>query len=106
MYHATRKCGVLTDFDFAWLMRIPGTDRDLTGIIPFMALELLQDQYWKGDITRCYHHELEAFVWMLPFVFLAYDNGQFDRKAPFVVDWMSPTAILVVRRKLISLLFN
>ena len=90
MYHPNRKCGVLIDFDltvFAWLTRVPGTDR--TSTIPFMALELLQDQYWKGDITRCYHHELEAFVWMLPFVFLAYDNGQFDRKAPFVVDWMT-----------------
>ena len=90
MYHPIRKCGVLTDFDltvFAWLTRVPGTNR--TGTIPFMALELLQDQYWKGNITRRYHHELEAFMWMLPFVFLAYDNGKFDRKAPFVVDWMT-----------------
>ena len=89
MYHATRKCGVLTDFDFAWLMRIPGTDRDLTGIIPFMALELLCDGYWKGNITRRYHHELEAFIWMLPFVFLAYDNGNFQPKTPFIKDWMT-----------------
>ena len=90
MYHPTRKCGVLTDFDltvFAWLTRIPGTDR--TGALPFMALELLDDEYWKGNITRRYHHELEAFIWMLPFVFLAYDDGKFDRKAPFVVDWMT-----------------
>ena len=90
MYHPIRKCGVLTDFDltvFAWLTRVPGNDR--TGTIPFMALELLDDEYWKGNITRRYHHELEAFIWMLPFVFLAYDDGKFDRKAPFVVDWMT-----------------
>ncbi len=90
MYHPIRKCGVLTDFDltvFAWLTRVPGTDR--TGTIPFMALELLQDRYWTGNITRRYHHELEAFMWMLPFVFLAYDDGKFDRKAPFVLYWMT-----------------
>ena len=54
-----------------------------------MALELLDDEYWKGNITRRYHYELEAFVWMLPFVFLAYDNGKFDPTTRFIMDWMT-----------------
>ena len=87
MYHATRKCGVLTDFDCASLTRLPGTDR--TGTIPFMDLELLRDQYWKGNITRRYHHDLEAFICMLLFVFLAYDDEKFDPHASSVKDWMT-----------------
>ncbi len=101
MYHPTRRCGVLTDFDstvFALLKRIPGTHR--TGTIPFMALELLEDEYCKDNITCRYHHELEAFVWMLPIVFLAYDNGKFDRKAPFVIDWMASDYSTCHRKKL------
>ena len=90
MYHPTRKCGVLTDFDLtamAWLTRVPGTDR--IGTIPFMAMELLQDQYWEDNITGYYHHELEAFIWMLPFVFLAYNNGKFDPQTRFIEDWIT-----------------
>ncbi|KJA25232.1 hypothetical protein HYPSUDRAFT_120560, partial [Hypholoma sublateritium FD-334 SS-4] len=54
--------------------RVSGTAR--IGTIPFMALDLLVDRHWKGQSTRYYHHELESFVWMLPFVFLAYENGK------------------------------
>ncbi|KJA25249.1 hypothetical protein HYPSUDRAFT_37739, partial [Hypholoma sublateritium FD-334 SS-4] len=90
MYHPGRKCGVLTDFDLsviAWLNRVPGTDR--TGTIPFMALDLLRDAYWAGSITRHYHHELESFIWILPIVFLACDNGKFNPKTPFIKDWIT-----------------
>ena len=90
MYHPTRKCGVLTDFDLSvkvWLTRVPRSDR--IGTIPFMAIELLNDHYWKDNTTCHYYHELEAFIWMLPFVFLAYDNGTFDPQTRFIEDWMT-----------------
>ena len=90
MYHPTRKCGVLTDFDLptvAWLARVPGSIR--TGTIPFMAMELLEDRYWKNNTTRHYYHELEALIWVLPFVFLAYDNGKFNPRTRFIEDWMT-----------------
>lgn len=90
MYHPIRKCGILTDFDFSvipCLERVLGIDR--IGTIPFMAIELLCDRSWPGNFTRHYQHELEAFLWMLPIVFLAYDNGTFKANTPFIHEWIT-----------------
>lgn len=76
MYDADTKCGVLTDFDLSilqWEPRIIGTDR--TGTVPFMAIDLLTEDYWRGFTKRYYRHELEAFIWILPFTFLLYQGG-------------------------------
>ncbi|KJA28917.1 hypothetical protein HYPSUDRAFT_100472, partial [Hypholoma sublateritium FD-334 SS-4] len=73
MYHPIRQCGVLMDFDLAaiqWLPLVPGTDK--TGTIPYMALNLLCQEYWNGGVMRYYHHELEAFIWILVFVFFCF----------------------------------
>ncbi|KAF8808817.1 hypothetical protein BYT27DRAFT_7136869, partial [Phlegmacium glaucopus] len=76
MYDPDLKCGVLTDFDlsiFQWEPRVIGTDP--TGTIPFMAIDLLTEAYWQG-LTKClYRHELEAFIWILPYTFLLYRDG-------------------------------
>ncbi len=101
MYHPIRKCGVLTDFDLsiiAWRERVLGTDR--TGTIPFMALDLLCKEYWAGKVTRRYHHELEAFIWMLPFVVLGYDNGKLDPKNQFIKDWITSDYLTCMKNKL------
>ena len=100
MYHPIRKCGVLTDFDLsiiAWRTRVLGTDR--TGTIPFMALELLRKAYWDGKVIRRYHPELEAFIWMLPFVFLAYDNGELDPKNRFIKYWITSDQLTCRKEK-------
>ncbi|CAA7264470.1 unnamed protein product [Cyclocybe aegerita] len=76
MYDPQTHHGVMTDFDLAiiqFLPRIPGTDR--TGTVPFMATDLLSEEYWFGLKIRYYHHELEAFIWVLPFIFLLYEGG-------------------------------
>ncbi len=89
-YNPIRKCGVLTDFDLpavSWRRHVLETDR--TGTIPFMALDLLSDRYGEKNVTRRYHHELEAFVWTLPFVFLAFDNGKLDPKNRFIEHWIT-----------------
>ena len=75
MYNPVNKCGVLTDFDLSilqWESRTFGVAR--TGTIPFMAIDLLSDKYWKGFIPRFYYHELESFVWILVYVFFLYKN--------------------------------
>ncbi|KAF8182310.1 hypothetical protein BJ912DRAFT_928663 [Pholiota molesta] len=87
MYDEEKKCGVLTDFDLSllqWEPRIPGTDR--TGTVPFMAIELLSKDYWEGRIKRYYHHELESFIWILPYVFLTYINKVRKTNA-LIDDW-------------------
>ncbi|KAF8881296.1 hypothetical protein CPB84DRAFT_1687276 [Gymnopilus junonius] len=69
MYDEDNGRGILTDFDLSllqWQPRVFGTDR--TGNIPFMALALLTDRYWDGRLERSYHHGLESFIWILPYV--------------------------------------
>jgi len=89
MYSAEHQCVVLGDYDLAILLgrpRVQGTDR--TGTVTFMAIDLLNKKYWDGLIKRQYHHELEAFIWVLPFVFLRYQ----DRAAvpnTIVEEWMT-----------------
>ena len=77
MYDSTRKCGVLTDFDLSILQWEPGIiGTDHTGTIPFMAIDILTQEYWRGE-TRWYHcHELESFFWILVSVFMLYKDGQ------------------------------
>ena len=93
MCNENMKSGILIDYDFSSSRRqprMPGTDR--TGTIPFMAVELLTDEYWNGSIERLYRHELEAFIWILPFVFLRYQNGK-SQRGTLVDQWMTSNYI-------------
>ncbi|EIN07691.1 hypothetical protein PUNSTDRAFT_53086 [Punctularia strigosozonata HHB-11173 SS5] len=80
--------GVLRDFD---LSRIrdkneesapQGTER--TGTVPFMALELLCDEYWEGKIERLYRHDVESFAWVI--IYLGFTNDETLETLP-AVDW-------------------
>lgn len=59
---------MLNDFDLASVMP-PGAESPpkvghrRTGTLVFMALDLLQKL--NGEISRCYRHEVESFVWVL-----------------------------------------
>ncbi|KAF5330662.1 hypothetical protein D9619_005366 [Psilocybe cf. subviscida] len=100
MYDPIKGCGVLSDFDLstmAWLERVPGDDR--TGTIPFMALDLLSNSYWMGYRERCHHHELEAFIWILSVVFLAYRNRKRDPKNILTNDWFTSDYIVCAQKK-------
>ncbi|KDR79227.1 hypothetical protein GALMADRAFT_25577, partial [Galerina marginata CBS 339.88] len=69
MYDPDTQCGVLSDFDLSvlqWEPRVTGTEK--MGSVPFMALEILTEDYWEGKVQRCYHHELESFIWILVYV--------------------------------------
>ncbi|KAL4249856.1 hypothetical protein AB1N83_014304 [Pleurotus pulmonarius] len=91
MCHPETHRGVLTDFDLSilqWEERDPGCDR--TGTVPFMAFELLNDRYWRGEIVRYYHHEMEAFIWCLPFMCLGGFVGDSVRHQ-VIADWVKAT---------------
>ncbi|KAH9914946.1 uncharacterized protein B0H18DRAFT_886495 [Fomitopsis serialis] len=86
-------CIRVRDFDLARVVvvgqpSIPqGSER--TGTIPFMALDLLTDAYWKGHIERLYRHDLEAFVWVALYYAWAFDDeGLEDMDSP-VRDWLT-----------------
>ena len=99
MYDVDLKCGVLTDFNLSllqWEPRIIGTDR--TGTVPFMATDLLTEAYWWGLIKHFYRYELEAFIWVLPFTFLLYQDGMQLWNA-YVDPWRTSNYSLCMKEK-------
>ena len=70
MINPTTKHGVLNDWDMGYYEPLSrgkaGGER--TGTLPFMALDLLTDEAWKGNVQRLYRHDLEGFIWILPWV--------------------------------------
>jgi len=46
------------------------------GTLPFMALDLLDEKAVAGEKKRLYRHDLEGLIWILPWVFLQYENGR------------------------------
>lgn len=72
------KRGVLNDWDLSYVDSRDGKGHvggERTGTIPFMALDLLCDEYWEGQIQRRYRHDLEGLIWVLPWVFLQFDGS-------------------------------
>jgi hypothetical protein len=99
MYDEKRMCAVLSDYDlsiFRENQRSPKTDR--TGTLPFMAMGLLNDAYWRGDIAPIYRHELEALIWILPFVFLRYQDHK-SQPRTLVEYWMTSSYKNCARHK-------
>ncbi|EIN07688.1 hypothetical protein PUNSTDRAFT_135209 [Punctularia strigosozonata HHB-11173 SS5] len=92
--------GVLPDFDLPRISdkneeSVPqGTGR--TGTVPFMALDLLCEEYWEGKIERVYRHDLESFAWVI--IYLGYTNDETLKPLP-VVDWYTSDYEECRRRK-------
>jgi hypothetical protein len=79
MINPTTKCGVLNDWDLSYYRPFPDGNGQVvggerTGTLPFMALDLLTDKAWKGNVQRLYRHDLEGFIWILPWVFLQFEG--------------------------------
>jgi hypothetical protein len=47
-----------------------------------MALDLLTKEYWN-EVDRLYRHDLEAFIWIRPWVLLQYEGRQLKDKLVF-----------------------
>ena len=92
MVDPTTKRGVLNDWDLAYDCRSgPDTGRvvggERTGTLPFMALDLLTEKAWKGNVQRLYRHDLEGFIWILPWVFLQFEGKEL--KIPALESWQT-----------------
>jgi hypothetical protein len=51
-----------------------------------MALDLLTEA-WKGNVQRLYRHDLEGFIWILPWVFLQFEGKEL--KIPVLESWQT-----------------
>ncbi|KAJ8584443.1 hypothetical protein M405DRAFT_692892, partial [Rhizopogon salebrosus TDB-379] len=61
--------GVLNDYDLSSLRITQGPQgNERTGTVPFMALELLTKEGQRGEVKYSYRHDLESFMWVLPWV--------------------------------------
>ncbi|KAJ7592598.1 hypothetical protein C8J56DRAFT_885746 [Mycena floridula] len=89
MYNAKTQCGVLNDFDLStWhgrssIQTEEYTRLDRSGSMHFMAMELLTNEGWNGEIPRYYRHELESFAWVFLYVSCHFLNGQACSSGPF-----------------------
>jgi len=93
MYKENNKYGVLNDFDLSTIMN-PG-DRnpnrqglERTGTLPFMAVELLENEGFDGKIPRRYEHELESFSWVLVWVSRCVLGSQESRPPRRLQEWL------------------
>ena len=76
MWDDEREVGVLNDFDLAKFADQTGTGgQDNMGTVPFMALDLLSQQTFRGETPRLYRHEAESFAWVLIYLYLATAEG-------------------------------
>ena len=72
--------GVLNDWDLSYCSQLPQSAQphgERTGTIPFMAVDLLCNSNWRGQKSRLYRHDLEGLIWILPWVFIQYEDSTF-----------------------------
>jgi hypothetical protein len=114
MYDEDNKYGVLNDFDLSTIMK-PGARNpnrqglERTGTLPFMAVELLDEEGFDGKIPRRYEHELESFAWVLVWVSRCVVGGQESERPWQLEEWlghsnrevyMSKIAFILRQRKI------
>lgn len=84
--------GVLNDFDLASTEKTAtGTER--TGTIPFMALDLLEDNALEGHVNHAYKHDAESFIWVMIWISLRYDDGKPRKHGRPLDTWLKVDAV-------------
>jgi hypothetical protein len=64
------KRDVLNDFDLARL-RLPNQEpspKDYPGTLPLLALDLLSETAFKGQVKHFYRHDSESFAWCFVYI--------------------------------------
>jgi hypothetical protein len=92
--------GVLNDYDLSSLATAQsplGNER--TGTVPFMTLDLLTKEGQRGEVKHLYRHDLESFMWVLPWVFLRYKDGELLTSGRPFDEWATKDAETVGEKK-------
>ena len=98
--------GILNDFDMATERLLDAKEAEVsaahhrTGTLPFMALELVDNDEAKP--VHLYRHDLESFFYILIWAATHYDfESQTKRNTPVVMrDWLDPETAAEMKRKL------
>ncbi|KAH9855854.1 hypothetical protein C2E23DRAFT_553997 [Lenzites betulinus] len=73
-------CGVLNDQDIAGDAARPNPQThagfDVTGMAPFMAIDLLDDAAYRSKVHHLYRHDLESLFWILIWVVSCIEDGK------------------------------
>lgn len=84
----------------------------MTGTLPysvaFMALPVdlpySSLEHWQGHITRLYRHDLESFIWLLPWAALNYpERLRIDPLHPLLRPWVTGNYETCFRKKCVFL---
>ena len=84
--------GMLNDFDLASTEKT-ATGTECTGTIPFMALDLLEDNALEGHINHAYKHDAESFIWVMIWISLQYDDGKPRKHGRPLDTWLKVDAV-------------
>jgi hypothetical protein len=91
--------GVLNDWDLSVVNNESPDVGDHIATIPFLAADLLHNDYWDGKIKVLYRHDLESFVWILFWVLCCYTEGK-EVIPPTLALWKSTDIVECRARRL------
>ncbi|KAG1860291.1 hypothetical protein DFJ58DRAFT_874529 [Suillus subalutaceus] len=83
--------GVINDWDLSSPENGSG-GHGRTGMIPFMAMDLLTKKAIKGEAEHMYQHIAESFIWVLIWVCLQYEDGKLLSKDRLLDCWLTGDA--------------
>ncbi|KAG2153590.1 uncharacterized protein EDB93DRAFT_1135630 [Suillus bovinus] len=91
--------GVLNDYDLSSIKRDGPSGKERTGTVPFMALDLLDEDGLEGKVTHLYRHDAESLVWVLVWVCLRYQGGKLIKNGRPLDEWLKVGAIACGEKK-------
>ncbi|KAI6147801.1 hypothetical protein BKA82DRAFT_25125 [Pisolithus tinctorius] len=69
--------GVLNDYDLSSLTSSANPlSNKRTGMMPFMAIDLLKEDGQDGRVEHLYHHDMESFIYVFIWISLQYKDGK------------------------------
>ena len=76
--------GVFNDWDLPVDASLPSihAEQALTGILPFLAIDLLKEEGIGGKVAHLYRHDHESLTWILTWVCYCYTDGNYDPGNP------------------------